>query len=928
MDFNKLSVLGVALLLQMVTVNAQASDISGVNPMQSGGSNIYNINPEKVNSSGLGFRQYEKFNLSNGDAANFIMTDISKFVNLVDSKVNINGLVNTVNADFSKSNGGLVFVSPEGFVVGSTGVLNVGSLSVYTPDSNSYKKLSSDLKNSIVNGSEPSLNLNPSSITYGSGVITIDGSLITNGDINLNSMAVNVGKDAHIVSGVNTTQTFMSKNTTGENLEYTKPEDIFYSLVNTSQMSPDKANINIETNGGNIELGGLVESRNGDINIRINDGNLVNAGSTDILLSSAGNLNITVTGTNAGNVGEIPVNTGSKDLTKSINVQAGGDVNIDAENYINLTSIDKDLIIDTVNAGDAVYLTVEKTPAFTGGNAPGIYSSKNHKAGTANVTSGGHISLEAAGNIGSQTNGGRFTLSSKSDSQQFNTSNWNNNKFNYTPNSQGIEVVSNQGDIYIQNNDTSSNIKNISAQKGSVNAQFAGNTYIENVTAGKNVDILTRGDVLYVENLDNTKSDFGTQNKVNFTALGLGEDYANSSDSTIILKNGRVQGGGENSDTNIEFTADNVYANGMHASLGKDRVETPLSDYTIGTHINAGEISITESDGTFAITSTDSSPVNVTFSSVSEEAVNAVEHNANLGRVYYTGEENSVTVGGETALYAGTTPDDGGFGDTDDDSDASGDTGGIDMGDTDDDEDLEPPITADSDDDSDTGSNEGGEPDINTPGDDDENVDNPNIGDSDSDDDIDVPPVGGDTDDDDDTDIPGGGSGSGGEPDINNPGDDDENVDNPNIGDSDSDDDIDVPPVGGDTDDDEDSDIPGGDTDTDNDDDNPPIGDTDDDEGDIPGTKPINPGNIDPESPIPAPYTINTEPPKPLSVIPEIGANNITPDEDIENESPINTNRLFLDNDTDTDMDVDTYNTTQTEPTKKKKKFYFRYRFR
>ena len=204
MNLNKLSVLGMALLMQILTVNAQASDISGVDAIQSGNSSIYNINPSKINSSGIGFRQYDNFELSKGDAANFIMSDISKFVNLVDSKVSINGLVNTVNPDFSKSNGGLVFISPEGFVVGSSGVLNVGSLSVYTPDTNTYGKLTSDLTDSITNNTDTSFSLNPSSVTYGSGVITIDGSLIASGDINLNSKEINIGKSAHIINGINT----------------------------------------------------------------------------------------------------------------------------------------------------------------------------------------------------------------------------------------------------------------------------------------------------------------------------------------------------------------------------------------------------------------------------------------------------------------------------------------------------------------------------------------------------------------------------------------------------------------------------------------------------------------------------------------------------------------------------------------------------
>ena len=105
MNINKFSILSFALFLQMVSMNANASDISGITPIPSGNSNIYNIDPAFSNkANGTGFRKYEKFNLTKGDNANFIMNDISQFVNLVDSKVSIEGLVNTVKSDFSKSN--------------------------------------------------------------------------------------------------------------------------------------------------------------------------------------------------------------------------------------------------------------------------------------------------------------------------------------------------------------------------------------------------------------------------------------------------------------------------------------------------------------------------------------------------------------------------------------------------------------------------------------------------------------------------------------------------------------------------------------------------------------------------------------------------------------------------------------------------------
>ena len=102
-----------------------ASEISGVTPQ----GNTYNIEAAKV-SGDTGFRQYDKFDLTDGDIANLVYKDgYDKFLNLVDSQISINGIVNTVK-DNAFYNGRAIFVSSSGIVVGATGVLNVGSLSL------------------------------------------------------------------------------------------------------------------------------------------------------------------------------------------------------------------------------------------------------------------------------------------------------------------------------------------------------------------------------------------------------------------------------------------------------------------------------------------------------------------------------------------------------------------------------------------------------------------------------------------------------------------------------------------------------------------------------------------------------------------------------------------------------------------------------
>mgnify|MGYP002625220170 CR=1 FL=1 len=132
-------------LQQSFCMQVLATNIGGIDGNASG---VYNIEPTATNGD-IGLRKYYDFDLSEGDIANLIFhdsiqgKDINTFVNLVDSKINIQGIVNTTrNGNFY--NGHAVFISPNGMFVGPSGVLNVGSLSVYTPDQSSYDKYKGD----------------------------------------------------------------------------------------------------------------------------------------------------------------------------------------------------------------------------------------------------------------------------------------------------------------------------------------------------------------------------------------------------------------------------------------------------------------------------------------------------------------------------------------------------------------------------------------------------------------------------------------------------------------------------------------------------------------------------------------------------------------------------------------------------------------
>ena len=269
------------LFQQTLCIPVLATDISGINPTQ--GTGHYDIHPEFVHGD-MGFRHYENFNLSQGDIANLIFLvkngqiPVEKFVNLVDNQIIINGLLNGVlsNGDIG---GHAIFVSPQGMVVGASGVLNVGALTAIAPTQANYESVRGRYYQlNTTNGQyEPVLNIvNDSYINENyqtvtrtdaeqadydinvtlkngdqQGNIDVNGKIISRGNVELVGKNITVRKDpnnpnaqkAGILAGVN-------KNFNNANIKLTTVEaanNLFNALVNT-----DEKNANAFDKQGNI----------------------------------------------------------------------------------------------------------------------------------------------------------------------------------------------------------------------------------------------------------------------------------------------------------------------------------------------------------------------------------------------------------------------------------------------------------------------------------------------------------------------------------------------------------------------------------------------------------------------------------------------------------------------------------------------------
>ena len=297
-----------------------ASTISGVT---NGGSGSFNIDPTTKNN-GTGFRHYQDFNLGQGDVANLNFADINTFVNMVDNQVVINGIVNSVRGN-GFYNGKAVFISPNGMVVGASGVLNVGSLGVYAPNSVDYKLLKD-------NPSAATLAEATENAANGGAPITINGKVITAGNVDLVGGQIDIAKNAGIVGGVNLNQ--MTIQTSEQ-----QATALFNNLVNTDNLangnnftSDATGQIRITSNKGVNVAGNIINYATGgeyqDANSTNYSGILINSHNGSTPDGDAITTGINVSGNIVNTKGLVEFNNNGGDLDISGNIKNNGTTHI------------------------------------------------------------------------------------------------------------------------------------------------------------------------------------------------------------------------------------------------------------------------------------------------------------------------------------------------------------------------------------------------------------------------------------------------------------------------------------------------------------------------------------------------------------------------------------------------------------------------
>ncbi|MBP3821061.1 leukotoxin LktA family filamentous adhesin [bacterium] len=359
---------GLFLFQQSAVLSALGTEITGV----VGNNGVYNIKPtDMITGTDIGYRKYTNFNLSQGDIANLIYEygpdKVNSFINLVDNQIKIDGIVNTMKGN-NFYNGKAIFVSPKGMIVGASGVLNVGSLGIYTPTDNVYNFYKEN----------PHADLNSLKDAKGNALVQINGKAMAMNDIDIHAGQIDIpGK---MIAGVNN----------NEILSYqTRAEQLFESLVNTSEMHKAKSltnkngNITFSSEIGTNISGSVKNYGTGDTKITNNGSQGIKIATSGALDNRQGNMKIENYGDGIYIDGEVFNHNGKTEVINYANaikgLNLGGSfVTTNGDTYFNNEGEEGLNISGNLNAQNDIYLTNTGSKGLNIESAGKVTSTENN----------------------------------------------------------------------------------------------------------------------------------------------------------------------------------------------------------------------------------------------------------------------------------------------------------------------------------------------------------------------------------------------------------------------------------------------------------------------------------------------------------------------------------------------------------------------
>lgn len=335
------------------------------------GTTVTNITTGTISQSGnTGFNSFSQFVVGADNTVNLILPGgATNLVNLVhDARAQINGTLNGVLGSGALG-GNIIFADPHGLVVGSSGVVNVGSLTVTTPSTaqmqtllNAAKSGSNSVADSLVAGG----------YNDGTGEVKIQGTINTNGAINVFAAKAIIDTGAKLQAGTKAAETVF-KNTVnlqgvsiGENITQA---DGSVKIIGSNgvEVSGELAALMADDSGGNVTIkGGKTVALNNGTKI-ITTSKDAGGNSGDVFVQApaitiSGNASIKTSASGSGTAGDITVqalsdtscefcddnSTVAADLSKVTPGRTLLDTTIGQANI----TIGKDVVLDASHASD------------------------------------------------------------------------------------------------------------------------------------------------------------------------------------------------------------------------------------------------------------------------------------------------------------------------------------------------------------------------------------------------------------------------------------------------------------------------------------------------------------------------------------------------------------------------------------------------
>ena len=340
------------------------------------GSNVAHIYAEQA-SGDVGLNRFKTFEVGAGQIANLYFktsaTDtnhLNTLVNTVQEQISISGTVNGIKD--GNVGGNLYFLSPKGMVVGSSGVINAGALTVITTG--------------IDDITDPETAISKINYVYrplGNSPINIQGKINTANGIDLQSLSIEI-----------------SKNANGD-IPCLKTGMVFNSVVNTDGLVNS---VSLQYEGSASGNGELQLKRSDSTDAKINLVAYKYADDNGDLVKSFGN--ITLSGCELDAIGDIEIDAGNSLTIDSANLKSKDLIKMDFY-HDNNNVFYGDLTFNSgkIEADGLVDIRVGKT--ITIGNNAKIISKITKDETTSKVTL-----MTSTGNI---TNNG--TISAKTSLQ-------------------------------------------------------------------------------------------------------------------------------------------------------------------------------------------------------------------------------------------------------------------------------------------------------------------------------------------------------------------------------------------------------------------------------------------------------------------------------------------------------------------------------